>query len=139
MTGPPDPPRRYPLELTGLELSMLTQALILMLPQIERTLNAATGEEVTTQRLVHTLLAAEMATHAREDRAAETGVKAPPLTAEAWAVLIPGDVLQHVGTGEAYTVTGPGRAGAMRLTRTLDARHPQEWRLVGHDPQEETP
>jgi hypothetical protein len=65
MTRPRETPRRLELELTSLELSMLTQALILMLPQVDHTVNVATGEEVTTQSLVHKLLGAGMAAHAR--------------------------------------------------------------------------
>jgi len=138
LTDPPEAPRRYELHLTSLELSMLTQALMLMLPQIERTINAATGEEVTTQSLVHTLIRAGMATHAREDFQADLDAAHPPLTAEGWARLAVGDVLQHVGSGVAYRVIGPGRAGGVRLRRTLHATNPQEWRLMGR-PREEEP
>jgi hypothetical protein len=75
MTRPRETPRRLELELTSLELSMLTQALILMLPQIDHTVNVATGETVTTQSLVQKLLGAGMAANARdrqEDRDART-------------------------------------------------------------------
>jgi len=65
LTDRPEDPRRYELHLTSLELSMLTQALILMLPQLVQTINLATGEVVTTQSLVHKLVGAGMAAQAR--------------------------------------------------------------------------
>jgi len=39
-----------------------------------------------------------------------------------------------VVSGEAYTVRDVSLDGPVRLIRTLHAMNPQEWRLVGHDP-----
>lgn len=132
MTLPPERPKRYELDLTTLEFSMLTQALVLMLPQVERSLNALTGEAVTTQSLVHKLLAAGMAVHARAD----ADDARPPLTAREWTRLTPGEILQHVGTGETYTVAAPPVDGAVRLVRTITGRHPQEWRRAPRSPED---
>jgi hypothetical protein len=78
MPRPSDRPRHFELDLTMLELSMLVQALILMLPQIERTINAATGEEVTTQDLIMKLVAAGMVAESRRQLDELTGRETDP-------------------------------------------------------------
>jgi hypothetical protein len=129
----PEEPKRYEIDLTTMELSMLTQALILMMPQVEQTLNAATGEIVTTLSLVHKLLHAGMTANARADVEQDLP---PPLTAREWIGLAQGDIVQHVVSGEAYAVVAPAQEGRLPLVRSLTAMNPAEWRRVPMFPED---